>query len=97
MLWPCAMMILTLQMAIAVAQAGPAIDVTNGPVATTTVAVQVALDPSGRVMSCRPAGAGEAACVGFPKGRIVSLPIRRNGKPVSGKMTVSTTTVVSGE
>ena len=71
------------------------IDVSRGPVATTTVAVKVSLDAEGRVLSCRAATSN--ACVGFPKGRRVASPIRRNGKPVKGVMTVSTTTVVSGE
>lgn len=74
-----------------------AIDVGHGPVATTTVAVRVRLSPEGKVVSCAAAEAGPAACAGFPKGRVVAAPIRRNGKPVGGMMTVSTTTVVSAE
>ena len=82
---------------LAMAQAGPVIDVSKGPVATTTVAVKVTLDATGRVVSCRAAGTTGGACAGFPKGRVVSLPIRRDGKPVAGTMTVSTTTVVSAD
>lgn len=70
-------------------------DLSRGPVATTNVAVEVKLDAQGRVTACRvPRGDG-AACRGFPKGRVVSAPLRRNGRPVSGRMTVSTTTIVS--
>jgi len=87
---------MTLLMILAAFQAAPVvIDVTKGPVATTTVAVRVSLDPEGRVLSCRAATGN--ACIGFPKGRIVASPIRRAGRPVKGEMTVSTTTVVSGE
>jgi len=81
---------------LAIQTASPVIDVTRGPVATTTVAVRVSLDSEGRVLSCRTETAASGACVGFPKGRVVSSPIRRQGKPVGGTMTVSTTTVVSG-
>lgn len=80
---------------VAALQSAPMIDVTRGPVATTTVAVTVSLDPQGRVVACRAAGGSNGACAGFPKGRTVSLPIRRAGKPVAATMTVSTTTVVS--
>lgn len=71
----------------------------KGPVATTTVAVKVHLDAEGRVLSCVAArgGGGGAACAGFPKGRVVSVPLRRDGRPVAGTMTVSTTTVVSAD
>ena len=68
-------------------------DLSRGPVATTTVAVTVLLDPAGRVVSCQ--AATPTACAGFPKGRVVAQPLRRDGKPVAGKMTVSTTSVVS--
>jgi len=89
-------MTMTMMLLIAALQAGPTvIDVTKGPVATTTVAVKVSLDAEGRVLTCR--AATDNACAGFPKGRKVSAPIRKNGRPVRGTMTVSTTTVVSGE
>ena len=81
---------------LAIQTASPIIDVTRGPVATTTVAVRVSLDSEGRVLSCRTATTASGACVGFRKGLVVSSPIRHRGKPVGGMMTVSTTTVVSG-
>lgn len=81
------------------AQAVPAqtLDLSQGPVSTTTVAVTVTLDPQGRVLSCKPGtgAAGAAACAGFKKGRVVSAPLRKDGKPVGGIMTVSTTSIVS--
>lgn len=79
------------------AQAGPAqtMDLSQGPVSTTTVAVTVTLDPQGRVLSCKPGAGGAAACAGFKKGRVVAAPLRKNGKPVGGLMTVSTTSIVS--
>ncbi|PAX09502.1 hypothetical protein [Sphingomonas lenta] len=70
-------------------------DLSRGPVSTTTVAVTVTLDPQGRVLSCRSGVGGAAACAGFKKGRVVSAPLRKNGKPVGGLMTVSTTSIVS--
>lgn len=76
-------------------QAATVMEVGKGPVATTTVAVTVMLDAAGKVVSCRSASGTGGACAGFPKGRVVSAPIRSDGKPVAGKMTVSTTTVVS--
>ena len=85
---------MTLVLVAALLADAQVIDVTRGPVATTTVAVTVMLDPEGRVLSCRSASAA-GACAGFPKGRTVASPIRKGGKPVNGKMTVSTTTVVS--
>lgn len=90
-------MVMTGAMMAALAQQPLVIDVTNGPVATTTVAVKVSLDGAGRVVSCRTASGVGGACAGFPKGRVVSAPIRRNGQPVAATMTVSTTTVVSGD
>ncbi|MDE0879139.1 MAG: hypothetical protein OSB00_10825 [Sphingomonas bacterium] len=87
---------ITLLSMLAIQVAAPVIDVTRGPVATTTVAVRVSLDSEGRVVSCRTATAASGACVGFPKGRVVSSPIRHRSEPVGGMMTVSTTTVVSG-
>lgn len=73
------------------------LDLSDGPVSTTTVAVTVTLDPQGRVVSCKPStgAAGPAACAGFKKGRVVSAPLRKNGKPIGGLMTVSTTSIVS--
>lgn len=80
---------------VAAATSQGVMDLSRGPVATTTVAVKVALDAEGRVVSCRPAQPGPSACVGFPRGRVVAQPLRRGGRPVGGTMTVSTTTVVS--
>lgn len=75
------------------AAAGPGVvDLSRGPVTTTNVAVTVSLDPEGRVVSCRGA---LTTCLNFRKGRVVAQPLRRNGRPVPGVMTVSTTTVVS--
>lgn len=84
----------TLLLAQAAAPISP-IELSKGPVTTTAVAVTVRLDPEGRVLACRSGMGGAAACKGFPKGRVVSAPLRRNGKPVGGLMTVSTTSVVS--
>jgi hypothetical protein len=82
-----------------VASGSAVLDLSNGPVTTTTVAVTVTLDAQGRVILCRGGSAGGASsaalCRGFPKGRIVSAPLRRNGRPVAGLMSVSTTTIVS--
>jgi hypothetical protein len=77
--------------------AGGAMELGRGAVSNTNVAVTVRLDSEGRVLSCRSGPRGQAACLSFPKGRVVSLPLRRNGRPVRGRMTVSTTTVVSAE
>lgn len=79
------------------AQGGAPLELGRGPVSDTNVAVTVRLDPEGRVVSCRAGERGQAACLSFPKGRVVSAPLRRNGRPVRGRMTVSTTTVVSAE
>ena len=79
----------------AVAAEPPSIDLTRGPSRTTTVAVEVVVDAEGKVVSCRPGALNLGACDGFTKGRVVTAPLRRNGKPVGGIMTVSTTTVVA--
>jgi len=76
-------------------QGGATMELGRGPIATTTVAVTVTLDAEGRVLTCRTPSRDTIACRGFPKGRVVSAPLRRGGRPVRGKMTVSTTTVVS--
>lgn len=85
-------MLVAALLAQAASAAPGVVDLTNGPVTTTTVAVTVTLDPEGRVVSCRGA---LTTCLNFKKGRVVAQPLRRNGRPVPGVMTVSTTTVVS--
>jgi hypothetical protein len=72
-----------------------AMDLSKGPVASTNVAVEVKLDAEGKVTACRVPKGDQLACKSFVKGRTVASPLRRHGKPVAGKMTVSTTTVVS--
>lgn len=72
------------------------VDLSRGPVTTTTVAATVWLDAQGRVERCAPGATGPIACTAFKKGRVVSPPLRRNGRPARGKMTLSTTTIISG-
>ncbi len=98
-------MLLAMLLLMSAPQATPApapagIDLSNGPVTTTNVAVQLALDAKGRVVACKGGTGGtasQAACKGFTKGRVVASPLLRGGKPVKGKMTVSTTTVISAD
>ena len=52
---------------VAALQSAPMIDVTRGPVATTTVAVTVSLDPQGRVVACRAAGGATGPAPDFPR------------------------------
>ena len=84
----------TILLLLAVQAAAP-LDLTDGPKTLTAVAVTVVLDAEGRVVSCKPGTGGAVACTGFKKGRVVSAPLRRNGKPTGGLMTVSTTSIVS--
>lgn len=80
---------------LGVAQTVQPLDLTNGPKTLTAVAATITLDAQGWVVTCRPGTGGAIACAGFKKGRVVSAPLLRGGKPVGGLMTVSTTTVVS--
>lgn len=73
------------------------IDLGAAPVTNTAVAVEVRLDSKGRVVSCKSATAGPKACDTFTKGRVVSSPLSKGGKPTAGLMTVSTTTTITAE
>lgn len=73
------------------------LDLSAGPVSTTMRNVEVMLDEQGKIISCRSLAStsgGSTGCEGFRLGTKVTRPLFLNGKPVSGKMTITTTMLV---
>lgn len=67
----------------------------DGGAVTTTQTVEIQVDAQGKGISCQLIGDASAegsGCGGFLPGVTVSPPLFLNGKPVAGKVTITTTT-----
>ena len=79
----------------------PPIDLTAGPHVAPSFSIIVSVDPEGRATACRTQSTmpgksvGPDPCSSFPIGRTIVGPLLKDGKPVSGTVTFTSTQTVA--